>query len=267
MKLVSHGPTLQSPHVNQMDVKVRALPLLAISDHISRNPPFRFGALVGIQGPNSLLVIDAFDIKHDEEQIDTTLLSKKISLLQTVSPKTILVGVYSCDENSKLPAMLKAQLAELTPSQPLIYLAPSEKTFACYLLESGEKIAFSLIPGEAEVTAVSTVQNHANYSQKECDLTQQTETSLGPSFRQMEEHVKFILATECKDPETERQIVHLAQLVSNYKHQPTADSLEIETAHLSLLAAQIATAKCANAQVNTQTAAMSKRGYRDWRPN
>ncbi|KAM9916482.1 hypothetical protein OXX80_013607 [Metschnikowia pulcherrima] len=77
MKLVSHGPTLQSPHVNQMDVKVRALPLLAISDHISRNSPFRYGALVGIQGPNSLLVIDAFDIKHDEEQIDTTLLSKK----------------------------------------------------------------------------------------------------------------------------------------------------------------------------------------------
>ncbi|OBA21412.1 hypothetical protein METBIDRAFT_183841 [Metschnikowia bicuspidata var. bicuspidata NRRL YB-4993] len=246
-----------------MDVKTRALPLLAMADHISRASAFRYGALVGLRLPQSVTVTDAFDIKHDAGGMDVEFLQKKLALLQTVVPAAGLVGLYCCDPNREVPRRFACQLAESGVLEPLIYMVPcAEGRYECFSVDSGAPVPYSLVPGESEVTAVATVQNHANYSLKDSGGKLETATSMGPSFRQLEEHVRALLRPGNLGALVEKHLVHLAQLVQNFKGPAAPENHEALAAHLSLLASQIATVKCANAQLAIQTTAMDKRGYR-----
>lgn len=245
-----------------MEIKTKALPLLAISDHISRNSAFRLGALVGYRFSEYITIADAFDVKHDSVSIEVAHFEKKIALLQTVSPSLELLGWYSFDENTTLIEKLRAQLSSLNGQKPLVFMvSSSEGSFKCFCFDTGKEIPFTLVPGESEVTAVSTVQNHAHYSQKETDLIQENETNIGPSLHQLEEHVSAILAQQNLGPGTERLVVHLAQLVLNYQGDCAPENYHLYTAQLSLLASQIATSNCANTQIDTQAAGISKRRW------
>lgn len=240
-----------------MGVVIRAVPLYSISDHIARGSTHTYGALTGHYSGEDIIVSGAFELKTDSHEIDLTFLHKRLSLIQTVSPAARWIGIYSTAETDQFPDQLLAQLQREHTDVPPLFLAPRDGSFECIDPQTGDKLPFVLAPGESEVIATSTVQNHPNYTQEESEVSQETEASLAQSLQQLEEKVKEIIAYSGPVlPERDRQLVHLATLLTKYKGTGSTEDHQLLTSHLCLLGNQIAAVNSAKVQVNRQISRM-----------
>lgn len=241
-----------------MAVILKATPCIHIIDHASRNSSLHYGVLLG-KSTTEVTVFDAFDLKVVDDLIDFTFLSKKLALFNKVSPHLKMIGIY-CTRSIGLPSRtFLSQFGENGYEVPLIYLEmPAVDVIECFNLRTSEKVEVTLGPGNAETVAVSTIQNHPNYTQEEQELAQENKHLLSHSLTQLQNKIENILREPSQGPDYDRKLVHLAQLLTNYKAEPTNENLQLTTSHICLIIAQLATVNSATAQVNRRITGLNK---------
>lgn len=230
-----------------MNVQVQALTLYAISDQISRNS-CSYGMLIGTQTDNLIRVKDAFELKFDNGSIDFAYTSKRLALLQTVSPSLEWVGLFTIDGRS-IPDAIWSQFLQSTVPTICLTFHPEMKKILCLHSITREALPVAVVAEETEEIATSTIHSHYNYTNEEPELTQENEESLALSLQQLERKVHSILAKETYSAETERKLVHLANKLSNYQGEPS-DAYQLFSSQLSLLTNQLSTVGAARELVN-----------------
>lgn len=218
-----------------MHVYVKGVVLFAISDHRARKLPFKFGALVGNNSQADTIVTGAIDIKTDAAGVvDFDYLHKRLSLLLAVSSNAKLVGLY-CTEDADFDALLN-QFANHQDKVPgiCVTLGGEPNLLKCIDSVSKDPLPVTILPGESEEIATSTVHNHANYSTENPDIFQNTEETLMLSLEQLEQLMRKILATPSQGSNYDRTLVYLANLVAGYK-QEKGTNYELYTSQLSLI--------------------------------
>lgn len=242
-----------------MPIVLRAAPCIHIADHLSRKADLSYGILLGKSFSNKLLLSEAFDLKITNGEIDQEFLRKKLLLHQKVSPHLSLVGVYSI-EKAGIPDLSFFSNIPFTRSDyPLLYLEmPEVNSIQCFSAETGDYIDVTLSPGEAETIAISTVQNHQNYTQEEQQLIQENSSLLAQSMEQLNKRVQNILSDHSLGSERDRILVRLAQLLANYKGTSESENFQLTTSHICLLAAELSAVTTATAQVNKRITGLSK---------
>lgn len=242
-----------------MPIVLRAAPCIHIADHLSRKASLNYGILLGKSFSNKLILCEAFDLKITNGEIDKEYIQKKLQLHQKVSPHLSLVGVYSTQSKGIPDLSFFSNVPFTRLDYPLLYLEISEvNTIHCYSVETGDRLKVTLNPGEAEAIAVSTVQNHPNYTQEEQEIGQENESLLAQSLAQLSKRVETALSNHSLGPERERTLVRLAQLLANYKATTETENIQLTTSHICLLAAELSTVTAATAQVNKRITGLSK---------
>lgn len=232
-----------------MTCLIRAVVLLSISDHRSRNSLHKYGALVGRDNGSDVIITHAFEVKSDAKGLDMAFLTKKLTLITTVSPAAKFMGLYSTLDND-LPDHIVGQLQQENEHIPSVFLAPQGKGFKCFDAQTGEDIAYTLAPGESEVIATSTVQSYPNYTQDEPEIEQENVEPLVKSLQQLQAKIQDVLSNaSAPDAETDLLLMHLATLIANYRGDAAAPEYQLVTSHLCLLSNQLAAVKTADSQV------------------
>lgn len=247
-----------------MNVVLRAAPCIHIADHISRKSESAFGALLGVHVGSKLVICEAFDLKEldaldTQGLIDMGFLQKKLQLHIKVSPRLSLAGIYSTKGNNVPEQSFYSQFTDSNVNVPEIYLEmPDVGLIRCFSVETGMEIPVTLGPGESESIAVSTIQNHPNYTHEELELVQENETLIAQSLAQLQNKLEKLLSLASQDPETDRKLLRLALLLSNYNATDPPDKLQLTTSHICLLAAQLSAVNAATTQVNKRISGLSK---------
>lgn len=242
-----------------MIVVLKATPCIHIIDHAARSSSLTFGILLGKPSQTKTIVYDAFDLKVTDGLIDFTFLSKKLKLFNKVSPHLEMIGIYSNKSIGFPSSSFFSQFSQNNYEIPKIFLEMSDiDAIECYIVETSERAEVSLGPGDAETIAVSTVQNHPNYTQEEEELTQENKPLLSHSLTQLQSKLEKLLREPSQGPECDRKLVHLAQLLTNYKTKPTNGKHQLTSSHICILIAQLATVNSATAQVNRKITGLNK---------
>lgn len=242
-----------------MPIVLRAAPCIHIADHLSRKANLNYGILLGKSFSNKLIICEAFDLKITNGEIDGEFLQKKLLLHQKVSPHLSLAGVYSVKSTGLPDSSFFSNVPFTRSDYPLLYLEmPEVNTTKCYSVETGDLMNLTLSPGEAETIAVSTVQNHPNYTQEDQELTQENGTLLAQALAQLNIRVENSLLNNSLDPEQERKLVRLAQMLANYKATSKTENFQLTTSHICLLASELSAVTAATAQVNKRITGLSK---------
>lgn len=250
-----------NPVEAELRVSVRSLVPLAISDHLARKTSYQYGVIVGKHSSASqVIAFDTFDLKVEHGVVDLKYLSKRLQLLQVVSPHLTLVGLYTCMENGHIDSALIEQIRQ-EPSlpDPLVALVPHENQgFKCYSLLTNGEISYTLVPSETEQIAVSSTLKHPDYSQHRQDLSLDHESTLSSSLEQLLTLLSAVLETTFLSDESERILVHLSHTIRNYQGCTSPEDHLLITSHLSLLSSQVAAIFVANEQIDQQIVAIKK---------
>lgn len=235
-----------------MNVQVQALTLYAISDQISRNSSCKYGVLVGTRSGNDIRVNDAFELET-WTSINFSYLEKRLALLQAVSPRTSLVGLYTIGVE-QLPDTILPQFQSKGMETP-IYIAFQKdlSEFECYDSDK-KKLQVSVVAEETEEIATSTIHSHYNYTKEEPELTQENEEGLVLSLKQLEKKMRVVLENPSNNAETDRQLVYLANKLANFQGKVSGDLYQLLSSHLSLLSNQLSAVNAAHAQANRRIA-------------
>lgn len=214
---------------------MKAVALFSISDTFARNTDSKFGALVGTASNDELTVTTTVDIKHNSNgHVDFAYLQKRLAMISAVSASAQLLGLFSTEDADFDDILLQFQHEQSPPSFYLI--ANKELTqLKCYDARTKEPLTMTIRPGEAEEIATATLHNHANYSNGATELAQSNEESLLLSLLQLETLMKSLLEQQATNPETDRKIVYLANLLAGYRQTTDATNYELLTSKISLL--------------------------------
>lgn len=237
-----------------MHVHFKAAALLSMSDKQARKSKLQFGALVGSVSKSDIYVTDAFDLRTDGNNIvDFEYLHKRLTLLLAVSNNANLVGLYSIEETDFESILTQFQNEGHNTPAICVTTTTDIAHLRCVDSLSNDQISVTIRPGETEEIATSTVHNHANYSKEEPELVENGEESLLLSLNQLELLTRKILASSKVSSETDRNLVHLANLVANYKAEEGLNDWksnhELLTSQLCLLDNQLAAINGAENQV------------------
>lgn len=242
-----------------MPIILRATPCIHIVDHQARTALPKYGILLGKRPACNLILSEAFDLKERNGSPDFEFLRKKLELLLKVSGQLSMVGVYSTEAADVPDRSFFEQFSNNGFPIPELFLKASDiENIQCFSVQTGEQLQLLFAPGDAESVAVSTIQNHPNYTQEEQELSQKNEEILALSLAQLQNRVQKILQEGSKGPEHDRVLVHLAQLLTNYKSLTSEDNLQLTTSHLCLLIAQLSAVNFASSQINRRITGLSK---------
>lgn len=243
-----------------MNVVLRAAPSIHIADHLSRDSKLQYGILLGKKVDTKLLLCEAFDLKEEGGNIDFDFLRKKLALIEKTSPHLRICGIYSTRATGLPHQSFFDQFTNNDFSLPEIYLEMERVgVIRGFLISERQDIPIELSPSESESIAVTTVQNHPNYSLEELELGHQNELLIALSLAQLQQKLQTILAQpSMAGPEQDRKVVHLAQLLTSYKQKNIQEKYQLTTSHVCLLAAQFCTVNTATTQVNRRIAGLSK---------
>lgn len=243
-------------------LSTRGLPLLQIADHAARKSQFPYGCLVGKRLESGVTIHETFDLKTAVSGglllADTAFLEKKAALLRANTPNLAVVGVYTANCDERIPQLLCSQICAFIGEDPVVALVPStHNTFKCYNAATWNEIECALTPGESEEVAVSTIQNHANYSLADV-LDNAMDSKMDLSLQQLQFNMRRILDLKHTLPAWDSLLVHLAHLVSNFQTPVLDNDHQLRVSHLCLLTAQIVTVRYASVQANRQVSLLGK---------
>lgn len=217
-----------------ISVSIKPVALFAISDHVSRKSPFAFGVLIGSQSSDNILIIDAFELKTNKEEIDFEYLEKRSWMALAVGQSGLIVGLYAVNED-KPPESFWDQFALKGVHTPSIYFLAKGGEIECYCYLSREKLDLVVNPGETEEIATETVHTHEQYNSDGQCLNPESPLSLIKSLKNLRDRLVQILNDDNLSAEEELQLVHLANIVCEAPQSTTEEPLLFISARLAIL--------------------------------
>lgn len=234
-----------------MTVQVHPVALFAISDHVSRKSPFKFGILVGSICNSTIAIHDAFELKTDSGDPDLNYVSKRLDLLLAVTPNLRLVGIYTINPDisvNPIPQAIWLKFESSSWGIPPVYATTSkERPLEMFNSSDGSLVDADISSAASETIATSTMKNHPHYTTEESELIQKSEGEIALSLQQMKEKIDVILSLKLT-PDQENQVVYLTNKLASFEEPPTTDdSLQLLASRLSILTNQLLVSRASRA--------------------
>lgn len=229
-------------------VKLHAVILYNISDHITRDIPSLVGILLGNVSDGTTVVHQLFEVPQVQGKLDEAFLHKRTAQFKTVLPNLSIVGIYFIGDAVNTDIVDQFSLF----SQPLVVTTfTAANKFTLYY--QGTPVKTVVVANESERIATETIARFLDYSQLALgSVPEVLLTAHQANLAQLvaliyDQMVKILAWVSSGEPEVAKRvrinnkIVYLSHKLAALKRAPPPDqTTSVCAAELALLTEELA---------------------------